>query len=160
MKLLPLLALLLSGCSFLSGAVEEDEAWAVRVSMDQVRVGLEAQKAQTIEGAEAQATFALDRSSRWADLGARLLINKAAAAGELTPEKVTEVMALAEEQRSKDRVVVMDHLAAIRDLRVWEATLRAWANVEAWTNSRLSAGETKRKMVETALDLKNKATGE
>lgn len=152
---LMLAAFALPGCSFLSGSVEEDEAWAVRLSLDQVRQGIEASQAQAMEGAEAQAAFSLDRSSRWADLGARILLHQAAVDGTLTEAEAADAMAKAEEQRSKDRAVILDHLAAIRDLRVWKATLKAFSNVEVWTNSRLNAGETKRRMIEAGIGLKD-----
>lgn len=154
MRLL-LAVLLLPGCALFSATVSEDEAWAVRTAMEQVEEGLQKQEAMTAEGAEALGKFALERSNAWADLGQRLLVMEASKDGELTLEEYDAAVKSASEQREKDAQVIMAHLAAMRQMKIWGDTQKAFEIMRTWTAVHLDAGEVRRKMVEQAYSLKD-----
>lgn len=144
------------GCAFLTGATSADEAWAVRASLDAVQEGLRRQRELAVTQGESMAKFALARSNNTADLGLLLLLHEAAKDGTLTDDEIQSATSRANAERAKDAAVVLDSLAALRDLKVWTDTERAAAVVRAWTAAHLDAGEARRDLIEKALALTKK----
>jgi len=141
-----------SGCAFLSGSVEPDEAWAIRTSLDRVEAGMEQHRDLTLDGAEALAEFALRRSAERWDLAAHIAIMQAGEDGTLTDEETNAALSRAKEEREKDAASVRGMVDAIRGLKVWGDTIRAFGVLRTWTLTRVSAGEAKRQIVEKALE--------